>query len=59
MASNLREINILTSSSGVEEKWRGEDVREGRRRRREDGKETEKEDELVFNSVWLSVWSKG
>lgn len=37
-----------------------ERIREKRgRRRREYGEETEKEDELVFNSVWLNLWSKG
>lgn len=47
MASNLREINILTCFSGVEEKWGGVDKEKMRRR------EDEKEDGLVFNSLWL------
>lgn len=51
MASNLREINILTCSSGVEE---------GIRDRREGAQEGDrKEDELVSNSVRLNIWFKG
>lgn len=60
MAGNLREINIMTCSSGVEGKV--EKIRSKEEEEEEEGeyeKVTEKEEELVFNSVRLNLWSKG